>query len=125
MVPETIGSTPRGAAVTEWTIAADGDRAVVVEVGGGVRAYAADDVDVLDGYGPAEIAPGGAGQVLAPWPNRIRDGRYTFGGRGHQLALTEPARHTASHGLVRWVRWAPVSVEPDAVTVEYTIPPQP
>ena len=27
-----------------------------------------------------ELPPGCAGQVLAPWPNRIRDGSYTFGG---------------------------------------------
>ena len=109
----------------QWTIAADGHQATVVAVGGGLREYTVDGEPVLDGYGEDELCPHGAGQVLAPWPNRIRDGRYTFGGRGHQLALTEPARHTASHGLVRWVRWAPVSVEPDAVTVEYTIPPQP
>ena len=43
--------------------------------------------------------------MLAPWPNRIRDGRYTFGGADHQLALTEPARHNAIHGLVNWVPW--------------------
>ena len=49
--------------------------------------------------------PASAGQILAPWPNRIRDGQYTFGARRYQLALTEPARHNAIHGLVNWSRW--------------------
>ena len=40
-----------------------------------------------------------------PWPNRIRDGRYSFGGRDLQLALTEPRARNASHGLVRWAAW--------------------
>ena len=39
-------------------------------------------------------APGGRGQLLMPWPNRIRDGAYSFGGRDLQLALTEPAAAT-------------------------------
>ena len=51
------------------------------------------------------MSSGGRGQLLMPWPNRIRDGRYTFGGRELQLALTEPKRSNASHGLARWVAW--------------------
>jgi aldose 1-epimerase len=35
----------------------------------------------------------------------VRDGRYTFEGRDLQLALSEPGRHNASHGLVRWAAW--------------------
>ena len=50
--------------------------------------------------------PGGRGQLLMPWPNRIRDGAYAFGGRDLQLPLTEPKRHNASHGLVRWAAWS-------------------
>ena len=51
------------------------------------------------------MCPGGAGQILAPWPNRIRDGRYTFDGEPIPAVLTEPARHNAIHGLVNWARW--------------------
>ena len=80
-------------------------RAVVVEVGGGLRSYALGDWEVLDGYAESEQCSGGRGQALLPWPNRVRDGRYAFGGAEHQLALTEPERHNALHGLVRWVSW--------------------
>ncbi|WP_428962430.1 aldose 1-epimerase family protein [Micromonospora fluostatini] len=116
---------PRPASGAQWTIAAAGHEAVIVEVGGGLRAYRHDGADYLDGYEPDEICPGSAGQVLAPWPNRIRDGVYTVGDETYQLPLTEPARHVALHGLVNWVRWRLVEQADDAVTVEYDLPPHP
>src|SRR5918911_1406065 len=89
----------------QWSITSGDQEAVVVEVGGGLRRYRVAGADLLDGYGEDEVAPGGAGQVLAPWPNRVRDGRYTFCGTAHQLPLDEPERANAIHGLVRWSRW--------------------
>ena len=69
---------------TQWQIAFQGHAAVIVEVGGGLRAYTADGEDVVDGYPAESLCPGGAGQALQPWPNRIRDGRLrtirTLGG---------------------------------------------
>jgi hypothetical protein len=64
----------------QWNLAADGHEATVVEVGGGVREYSVDGVPQLLGYAPDQVAPGSAGALLVPWPNRIRDGRYTFDG---------------------------------------------
>src|SRR5690606_34427156 len=66
-----------------------------------------------------------AGQVLAPWPNRIRDGQYTFGGETHQLPLTEPDRHNALHGLVNWLPWRRVDFSESSVTCECLLPAQP
>jgi aldose 1-epimerase len=109
----------------EWTIEADGHQAVVVEVGGGLRAYRADGVDIVQGYAEDEMAVGGAGQILAPWPNRIRDGRYTFGDEAYQLSLTEPLHHNAIHGLVNWAGWRLVDEQPGSVTLELTMPAQP
>jgi galactose mutarotase-like enzyme len=43
--------------------------------------------------------------VLAPWPNRLADGRYEFNGVRAQAALDEPERRNAIHGLVRWLPW--------------------
>jgi aldose 1-epimerase len=121
----------------QWTIRSGDHEAVVVEVGGGLRAYRAAGADVVDGYSEMEMAPASHGQVLAPWPNRIRDGRYVFASEPYQLALTEPATHSAVHGLVNWSRWhladvtadvtadlaAPNGV--DTVTLQYDLPPQP
>ena len=95
---------PSGA---QFRLSSGDQEATVVEVGGGLRTYTVGGVDVLDGYGEDEMAGGGRGQHLLPWPNRIRDGKYTFEGAELQLALTEPARHNDSNGLVRWANWVP------------------
>ena len=80
-------------------------RAIAVEVGGGLRTYSVGRRDILDGYEADEVCPGGAGQILAPWPNRIEDGWYDFAGTGYQLPINELATGTAIHGLARWVSW--------------------
>jgi aldose 1-epimerase len=99
--------------------------AVVVEVGGGLRTYSVDGRDVLDGYGLDDLSPSGRGQVLIPWPNRIRDGSYEFDGRRHQLPLTEPQHRNAMHGLVRWASWRSPEREPTRVVMEHIVHPQP
>lgn len=89
----------------QYAIRHDAQTAVVVEGGGGLRTYRLDGVDVLDGYGPTELCTGGRGQVLLPWPNRIRGGRYTWDGREHQLPVDETDLGNAIHGLTRWRSW--------------------
>jgi aldose 1-epimerase len=106
-------------------IAFEDQRAVVVEVGAGLRTYTVAGRDVIDGYGADEMASAGRGQVLIPWPNRIQDGRYEFGGRAHQLPLTEPEHSNAIHGLVRWASWRATTREPQRVVLEHVLRPQP
>jgi aldose 1-epimerase len=113
---------PSGA---QWTVESGDHRAVVVEVGGGLRAYTVGGREVLDGYAESEICPSAAGQVLVPWPNRLRDGRYSFQGTSHQLAITEPATHTSIHGLARFVPWRLLAQTPASVTVGLDLPAQP
>jgi aldose 1-epimerase len=106
-------------------IAHGGQRAVVVEVGGGLRAYSADGRELLDGYAADEQIVSGRGQVLIPWPNRLQDGCYEFEGRSHQLSLTEPEHRNAIHGLVRWAGWRVGEREQSRVVMEHVIHPQP
>lgn len=81
-------------------------RLTMVEVGAGIRSYKIGNWQVFDGYGEHEMCTAARGQPLIPWPNRLRDGTYSFQGVRHQLALTEPERHNAIHGLVRWANWS-------------------
>jgi aldose 1-epimerase len=114
--------SPSGA---QYEIKSSGHEAVVVETGGGLRVYRADGQDVIDGYGEEELPPASAGHVLAPWPNRIRDGKYSFGGQTHQLALSEPPLHNAIHGLVHWARWTVTGQTDSAVSLHHVLPAQP
>lgn len=45
------------------------------------------------------------GDVLAPWPNRIRDGIYLVDGVTYRAPVNESARMTALHGLVFDLNW--------------------
>lgn len=89
----------------QYEIGAAGYAAVVTESGAALRRLTHHGRDVVDGFGDDEMSSGGRGQLLMPWPNRIRDGRYTFDGRDLQLGLTDPTRGNASHGLARWASW--------------------
>jgi aldose 1-epimerase len=109
----------------QWTIGHGPYEATVVEVGGGLRTLTMGGVDLVAGYGVDDPCRSGRGQQLMPWPNRLRDGRYEFGGSTHQLSITEVPRGNASHGLVRWALWELVELEDDYVTVGYRLHPQP
>jgi aldose 1-epimerase len=100
-------------------------RAVVVEVGGGLRSYSVGGRDVLDGYDADEMCASGRGQLLMPWPNRIEDGTYEFGGSTHQLSLTEPEHGNAIHGLVRWSAWKVADRETNRVSLAQLLHPRP
>ena len=108
----------------QFEIALGRQKAVVVEVGGGLRTYSVGDRDVLDGYAVDEPATSGRGQVLIPWPNRIRDGTYEFDGRRHQLELNEPERGNAIHGLVRNAPWRATEHDGSRVVVEHVLDEQ-
>jgi aldose 1-epimerase len=76
-------------------------RAVITEVAAAIRHLSVDDVEITAGYDGDIPPPFGCGIVLVPWPNRVRDGRWTHEGRTLQLDITEPARGNALHGLLR------------------------
>lgn len=109
----------------QFVITAGEHRATIVEVGGGIREYAVGDRNVLDPYPVDAMCDGAHGTPLIPWPNRLADGRYAFEGVDHQVALTEPEKHNAIHGLLRWRNWRAVQREPDRVVMACRLHPQP
>lgn len=72
------------------------------------------------------VAPGlpFAGAVLAPWPNRVVDGRYRFAGQDRQLTVTEPDRGHALHGLVLDTEFEVSDASGTHVELEVAIEPQ-
>ena len=92
-------------------------RATVVEVGGGIRLYEVAGRPVLEPYAIDAMCDGAHGAPLIPWPNRLGDGRYCFDGVDYQVALSEPERHNAIHGLLRWRPWRVLRHTKEQVTV--------
>lgn len=105
----------------QFRISAGDYSATVTELGGGLREFRYRDQPVITQYEPDELPPAGAGQLLAPWPNRIDGGRYSFGGASYQLDLSEPARGNAIHGLTRWADWRVVAHAADAVRLRHVL----
>ncbi|TLW91614.1 aldose epimerase [Saccharomonospora piscinae] len=89
----------------QFELTRGGARAVVTEIGAGLRAFEINRVPYLETFGEDSAPPKAAGQVLLPWPNRTRDARWTHDGEPQELKITEPDRGNAIHGLVRDREW--------------------
>jgi len=108
----------------QYQISGGGHVATVTEVGATLRTLHHDGAELIKGFGAEEPVTQGRGQQLLPWPNRIRDGRWSWQGQQLQLPITEVSRSTALHGLVRWVPWQLVDHQADHVTQRVMIRPQ-
>ena len=98
--------------------------AVIASVGATLRSLTYNGRDLVVPFDADEVRPSYRGATLAPWPNRVVDGRYAFGGAEHQLALTEPARSHALHGLAAWLDFEAIDKGPDHVTLAAVVQPQ-
>jgi aldose 1-epimerase len=109
---------------TQTVLHARGLTAIVTEVGATLRELSWQGRPLIAGFGRHDLPFGYQGAVLAPWPNRLADGRYRFGDKQFQVPLTEPERLNALHGLVAFAPWVVASAEPESVTLTHRIWPQ-
>jgi aldose 1-epimerase len=100
-------------------------RAVVTEIGAGLRAFEIGGVPYLETFDADVTPPKGAGQVLLPWPNRTKAAQWTYQGTKQELEVTEPARGNAIHGLTRHREWTLVEHAESSITFEIEIETQP
>lgn len=106
------------------TISADGYVAEIASIGATLRTLRYRERNLVLPFGADEVRPFYAGATLAPWPNRIVDGRYSFDGNDYRVDLTEPERGHALHGFATWLDFAIVEQSGSAVTLAATIPPR-
>lgn len=105
-------------------IDADGTRVEVGTVAAALRSVTVGGValtEATEGSGPP---PFGNGIVLVPWPNRVRDGRWTYDGEELELDLTERARGNALHGLLRSTDYVVRDRTATSVTLAALVAPQ-
>lgn len=62
-----------------------------------------------------------AGKILAPWPNRIRDGKYSFNKKDYQLPINEVSKNNSLHGLVANSLWEITFQNQSKVILEYLL----
>ncbi len=100
-----------------FRISRGGYAADITQGGAALRSVTYEGRELVSGFGPGEIPARCRGQHLMPWPNRIRDGRYSWQGQSQQLAISEPKLDNAIHGLVRWQPWLCVQHTSDTVVM--------
>jgi aldose 1-epimerase len=98
--------------------------ATITQVGGALHSLTHAGRDLVVSWDLDRVRPFYRGCVIAPWPNRIRDGRYRFGGQIHQLPLTEPERLNALHGLTPWLPFDAVETGISDAALQARIWPQ-
>lgn len=109
---------------TQHALRAGDYEAVISSVGATLRSLTHRGRDLVVPFDADEVRPSYRGATLAPWPNRIVDGRFRFGEVDHQVPLTEPARSHALHGLAGWLDFEAIGKGPDHVTLSAVIQPQ-
>jgi len=62
-----------------------------------------------------------AGKILAPWPNRIKDGKYSFNEKDYQLPINEVSKNNSLHGLVANSLWEITFQNQSKVILEYLL----
>lgn len=117
-----MSATPRSG--RPLRLVSGGYRADIASIGATLRALTLDGRDLVVPFDADEVRPAYRGATLAPWPNRIVDGRYAFAGATHQLPLTEPERAQALHGLLGWGEFEDRLVVDDRVVLAAVIEPQ-
>jgi aldose 1-epimerase len=105
----------------QFEITRGGARAVVTEIGAGLRAFEIGGVPYLETFDEDARPPKGAGQVLLPWPNRTRGARWMYQGEEQRLEVTEQARGNAIHGLTRRREWQLLEHAESSITFEIDV----
>jgi aldose 1-epimerase len=77
--------------------------------------------DIVTGYTGAKGKVGGQGDVLIPFPGRVRDGRYTFAGQSYQMNCNDKDGPNAIHGFLRLKPWDVTEQSESAVTFHTTL----
>ena len=112
-------------AVPEVALARGGVRAVISTSSAAVRELTVDGRPLLRSFAQGTHPPQAANIILAPWPNRVADAAFTFRGRRHELAATEPARGHAIHGFTVRRIFGIVEHSPDAAVLRSVLGPEP
>ena len=112
-------------AVPEVALARGSVRAVISTSSAAVRELTVDGHPLLRSFAQGTHPPQAANIILAPWPNRVADAAFTFRGRRHELAATEPARGHAIHGFTVRRIFDIVEHSPDAAVLRTVLGPEP
>ena len=82
----------------QYAISAGEWSAVVAELGASLRELKWRGEDIIVPFDPDKVIPCCNGWVLAPYPNRVTNGQYSFDGEDYQMPIDEFDRQSSLHG---------------------------
>ena len=102
---------------TQHALRAGDYEAVIASVGASLRSLTFDGRDLTVPFDADEVRPSYRGATLAPWPNRVVDGLYTFAGSSARSPSPSRRAHHALHGLGGWLDYEAIDKGPSHVTL--------
>ena len=90
--------------------------AVVTELGASLRELKWRGEDLIVPFDPNKVIPCCNGWVLAPYPNRVTNGQYSFDGEDYQMPIDEFDRQSSLHGYAYRYMWELVDLQESHVT---------
>jgi aldose 1-epimerase len=93
--------------------------------GASIQCLYYEDIEVINGFDQGDLIPGAAGQILCPYPNRIRDAKYKYLNKKYQLPVNEIEKNNAIHGLVRYLVWDLVNIKNNNIKYATRLAAQP
>jgi len=99
---------------------------IIDQLGGGVAEYYIENKKIREDiiYGYRDHQEKGAsmmGDVLFPFPGRVKDGKYEFAGKNYRLSGVDTKDGQAIHGFAKNSVWEIIKKDQDRVTVEFYI----
>jgi aldose 1-epimerase len=89
-----------------------------------LREFSVGGVHFTEIWDDAWVPPMGCGIVLVPWPNRIRDGKWTYQDEVQKLDITDLSLGHATHGLLRNTAYQVADERSDSLTLAASVYPQ-
>jgi len=96
----------------------------VGQVAAVLREFSVDGVHFTEIWDDAWVPPMGCGIILVPWPNRIRDAKWTYQGKPQLLDITDLSLGHATHGLLRNTAYDVAEQSDGSLTLRASIYPQ-
>ncbi|MFM1785025.1 MAG: hypothetical protein RLZZ108_49, partial [Actinomycetota bacterium] len=97
--------------------------ATITQIGASLRLFSIGDIELVEPYGEGQQAPLCAGQIMAPWVNRLDKGQWKYRERLLQNPITLVEQENSNHGLLLEHAYELVEKTPTSVTLRGTIVP--
>src|SRR4029077_3089148 len=100
------------------------ETARIGQVAAVLREFSVGGVHFTETWDDASVPPMGCGIVLVPWPNRIKDAKWTYQGGQQLLDITDLSLGHATHALLRNTAYDVADQQDGSLTLRATVCPQ-